>query len=534
MSLNKQCDVDAVVVGAGFGGMYMMHMLQKNGFSAQGIERGSDVGGTWYWNRYPGCQCDVESMEYSYQFSDELQQRWAWSQRYAGQPEILRYANHVADEFNLREHFLFNASVNAANYDDKKEIWSVSTDTGKAITARYLIMATGCLSTTNTPDFPGLGDYAGDTYHTGNWPHEGVDFSDKNVAIIGTGSSAIQAIPLIAKQAGELTVFQRTPNYSIPAQNKPLDPEKQAAIKANYHEFRARGKMSPAAFGADFAFNLGSVFDATPAERQATFEEFWNHGGFNFLAAFRDLTSSVEANKFAADFVRGKIRSIVKDPETAERLCPDTVLGCKRLCSDNGYFETFNQSNVHLVDVSTQPIEKLTENGLVTNGKEYAFDAIIFATGYDALTGSLLKCNITGVNGLRLEDKWAAGPTNYLGLMTTGFPNMFTITGPGSPSALANLITGIEQHADFITRLIQWSQERGYHRIEADQAAEDSWVNVVNTRAAATLYPTCNSWYLGANVPGKPRVFMPYVGFPDYSRKLEQVVGQDYAEMRFA
>lgn len=532
--MNSQCDLDAVVVGAGFGGLYMMHLLQQQGFTAQGIERGSDVGGTWYWNRYPGCQCDVESMEYSYQFSDDLQQKWEWTKRYAGQPEILRYANHVADEFSLRDNFMFNAAVIGADYDDANGIWSVRTDTGKTVTARYLIMATGCLSSTNTPDFPGLDDYAGDTYHTGDWPHEGVDFTDKKVAIIGTGSSAIQAIPLIAQQVGDLTVFQRTPNYSIPAQNKPLDPGKQADIKANYAEFRARGRMSPAAFGAGFAFNPSSVFDASPEERKANFEEFWKHGGFNFLAAYNDLSTSVEGNEFACEFVRGKIREIVKDPETAELLCPDTVLGCKRLCSDNGYFETFNQPNVNLIDVSTHPIDRLTAKGLVTNGKEYEFDAIIFATGYDALTGSLLKCNITGSKGIPLKDKWAAGPTNYLGLMTTGFPNMFTITGPGSPSALANLITGVEQHAEFITRLIQWSKDRGYNRIEADQVAEDSWVSTVNRRAAATLYPTCNSWYLGANVPGKPRVFMPYVGFPDYSKKLEAVVEEDYAEMRFA
>ncbi|MDA0273620.1 MAG: NAD(P)/FAD-dependent oxidoreductase, partial [Proteobacteria bacterium] len=264
----------------------------------------------------------------------------------------MRYANHVADEFSLRDNFMFNAAVNGANYDDANGIWSVSTDTCKTVTARFLIMATGCLSTTNTPDFPGLADYAGDTYHTGDWPHEGVDFTDKKVAIIGTGSSAIQSIPLIAQQAGDLTVFQRTPNYSIPAQNKPLDPKKQADIKANYAEFRARGRMSPAAFGADFSFNPNSVFDASPEERKASFEEFWKHGGFNFLAAYNDLSTSIEGNEFAAEFVRGKIREIVKNPETAELLCPDTVLGCKRLCADNGYFDTFNRPNVHLIDVS--------------------------------------------------------------------------------------------------------------------------------------------------------------------------------------
>jgi cation diffusion facilitator CzcD-associated flavoprotein CzcO len=534
MTSNSKSDYDAIVVGAGFGGMYMMHMLVQHGFTAQGIERGSDVGGTWYWNRYPGCQCDVESMEYSYQFSDDLQQKWEWTQRYAGQPEILRYANHVADEFNLRENFMFNASVDGATYDDDNEIWSVSTDTGKTVTARFLIMATGCLSTTNTPDFPGLAEFQGDTYHTGNWPQDGVDFTGKKVAVIGTGSSGIQAIPPIAQQSGDLTVFQRTAAYTIPAKNRPLTDEKQNGIKANYAEFRARGAMSPAAFGADFAFNMSSVLDATPEEREANFETFWNYGGFNFLAAYGDLSSSIEANEFACEFVRGKIREIVKDPATAEMLMPDTVLGCKRLCSDDGYYESFNLPHVHLVDVSTHPIDRLTANGLVTNGEKYDFDIIVFATGYDALTGSILKCNIVGSNGLALHDKWSAGPSNYLGLMTTGFPNMFTITGPGSPSALANLITGIEQHAEFITTLIEWSNTQGHTTIQADQIEEDRWIETVNTRASHTLYPTCNSWYLGANVPGKPRVFMPYVGFPDYSKKLRSVVAEDYAELNFA
>ncbi|MFT7177145.1 MAG: cyclohexanone monooxygenase, partial [Halioglobus sp.] len=457
MTSNSRSDYDAIVVGAGFGGMYMMHMLRQHGFTARGIERASDVGGTWYWNRYPGCQCDVESMEYSYQFSDDLQQKWEWTQRYAGQPEILQYANHVADEFKLRDQFIFNASVDGATYDDVNEIWSVSTDTGKIVTARFLIMATGCLSATNVPDFPGLDAFKGDSYHTGNWPHAGVDFTGKKVAVIGTGSSGIQAIPPIARQAGELTVFQRTAAYTVPAQNRPMTDEQQNSIKANYADYRARGALCVAALGADFIVNMDSVFDATPQEREENFEKFWTYGGFNFLAAYGDIQTTLEANEFACEFVRGKIRQIVKDPATAQMLMPDTVLGCKRLCSDNGYYDSFNLPHVNLVDVSTHPIERLTPAGLVTNGREYDFDIIVFATGYDALTGSILKCNIVGSNGLTLRDKWAAGPSNYLGLMTAGFPNMFTITGPGSPSALANLITGIEQHAQFITTLIEWS-----------------------------------------------------------------------------
>ena len=534
MNTSSKSDFDAVVVGAGFGGMYMMHLLNQNGFKARGIERGSDVGGTWYWNRYPGCQCDVESMEYSYQFSEDLQQKWNWTQRYAGQAEILDYANHVANEFNLRDNFQFNTSVTATTYNDDEQYWEVTTDAGETVTARFVIMATGCLSTTNIPAFPGLDDFKGKTYHTGKWPHEGVDFTGQKVAVIGTGSSAIQSIPLIAEQAGDLTVFQRTPNFSIPAQNKPLAPEKAAEIKGRYKEFRALGAMSPAAFGADFPHHFDSVLEATPEERERRFEEFWNHGGFSFLAAFGDISMNLEANKHAADFVRGKIRQIVKDPDVAELLCPDTVLGCKRLCADNGYFETYNSPHVHLVDVSEHPIEKLTPKGLVTNGTGYEFDAIVFATGFDAMTGSLLNCNITGSGGLPLREKWAAGPGNYLGLMTTHFPNLFTITGPGSPSALANLITGVEQHAEFITRLITWADNHGHKTIQAVQDAEDSWVETVNYRAGHTLYPHCNSWYLGANVPGKPRVFMPYVGFPDYTKKLNEVVESEYSELQFA
>lgn len=532
--LNKSNDLDAVVVGAGFGGMYMVYLLTQQGLKVQGIERGGDVGGTWYWNRYPGCQCDVESMEYSYQFSDDLQQKWDWTQRYAGQPEILKYANHVADQFNLREHFQFRASVMSARYVDEDQVWEVSTDTGETFTARFLIMATGCLSTTNIPAFPGLDDFAGETYHTGTWPHEGVDFSGKKVAVIGTGSSAIQSIPLIAEQAADLTVFQRTANFTIPAHNMPLDPAKAAAIKAEYKDFRARAYVTQPAFGADYPRNTDLVLEATPEERAHRFEEYWQHGGFMFLGAFGDISLELEANAHAADFVRRKIRSIVEDPQVAELLCPDTVLGCKRLCADNGYYATYNSPHVHLVDIKDNPIEKLTGTGLVTNGETYKFDAIVFATGFDAMTGSLLKCNITGAEGLPLAEKWAAGPTNYLGLMTSGFPNLFTITGPGSPSALANLITGIEQHAEFITRLITWADEQGHKTVEATAQEEDIWVETVNMRAGFTLYPQCNSWYLGANIPGKPRVFMPYVGFPDYTTKLQSVVETDYADLQFA
>ena len=370
--------------------------------------------------------------------------------------------------------------------------------------------------------------FQGETFHTGAWPHDGVDFTGKRVGIIGTGSSAIQSIPLIAQQAQSLTVFQRTPNYSIPAQNSPIDQDMVAHIKANYDEYRARNKLQPAAFGADYPRNLDSVFDATPEERERRFEAHWNYGGFMFMGAFADLSLNPEANEYAAEFVRNKIRSIVKDPATAELLCPKTVIGCKRLCADTGYFETYNRDNVSLVDVSEHPIERLTPNGLITNGQEYEFDAIVFATGFDAMTGTLLNMDIRGAGGLTLKEKWSAGPRTYLGLMTAGFPNLFMMTGPGSPSVLANMITGVEQHADYIDEMLAWAAANGLKEIQPLTGAEDEWVQVVNMRSQATLYPSCNSWYLGANVPGKPRVFMPYIGFPDYVARLDEIRAADY------
>jgi len=521
-------DYDAVVVGAGFGGMYMSHRLRGRGLKVQGFERGGGVGGTWYWNRYPGCRCDVESMEYSYQFSPDLQQDWEWSERYSAQPEILAYAEHVAARFDIGSMYRFNTAVTGAQYDDQQHLWRVTTDQGDTVTARYVIMATGCLSTANMPDFEGLADFTGDTYHTGAWPHDGVDFSGKRVAVIGTGSSAIQSIPLIARQAQSLTVFQRTPNYSIPAQNRPIDQHMVADIKANYDEFRARNKLQQAAFGADYPRNMDSVLDATEEERQRRFEEHWNYGGFMFMGAFADLGLNPEANEYAAEFVRNKIRSTVKDPATAELLCPKTVIGCKRLCADTGYFDTYNRENVSLVDVSEHPIERLTEKGLITNGVEYEFDAIVFATGFDAMTGTLLNLDIRGAGGATLKQKWSAGPRTYLGLMTAGFPNLFMMTGPGSPSVLANMITGVEQHAEYIDQMLLWAADKGITEIAPQQAAEDEWVEVVNMRSQATLYPSCNSWYLGANVPGKPRVFMPYIGFPDYVTRLDEIRAADY------
>ncbi len=506
----------------------MVHQLRELGLKVQGIERGGDVGGTWYWNRYPGCRCDVESMEYSYQFSKELEQEWNWSERYSPQPEILAYAQHVADRFDLRSVFRFNTEVIGANWCEADGRWEVIVSSGETLTSRFLIMATGCLSSTNTPAFPGLASFTGKTYHTGAWPHEGVDFTGQRVAVIGTGSSAIQSIPLIARQAAALTVFQRTANYSIPAHNSVLDPEWASNVKANYPDLRARNWNQPAAFGAFYPRNADSVLTASAEERESRFEKHWAMGGFMFLSAFSDLMLNVEANQMAAEFVRNKIRATVRDPATAELLCPQGVIACKRLCADTDYFATYNLPHVRLVDVSQHPVERITPAGIVTQGTLHEVDAIVFATGFDAMTGSLLRMNISGRNGMPLREKWQAGPRTYLGLMTEGFPNLYMMTGPGSPSVLANMITGVEHHAGFIAQQIRWLDTRGITRIEAVGSAENEWTGLVNQRSEATLYPRCNSWYLGANVPGKPRVFMPYIGWPDYVQRLEEIAGAKY------
>jgi cation diffusion facilitator CzcD-associated flavoprotein CzcO len=520
-------EVDAVVVGAGFAGMYMIHRLRGLGLSLRVFEAGDGVGGTWYWNRYPGARCDVESMEYSYQFSQELQQEWQWSERYATQPEILRYANHVADRFDLRRDITFNTRVQAATFDDDCDRWQVETEAG-SVSARYCIMATGCLSSANRPDFEGLETFSGDWYHTGLWPHEGVDFRGKRVAVIGTGSSAIQSIPVIAQEADALTVFQRTASFSVPAHNGPLPEEKAAAIKAEYPAFRARNKEMLFGFGSDNPEGLESAIEATPEERQEQFEKRWESSGLLFVGAFRDILLDKQANDLAVTFIHEKIHDIVEDPEVAARLCPDQVVGCKRLCVDTGYYATFNRPNVSLVDVGETPIEEITAKGVRVAGQEYEVDCIVFATGFDAMTGALLKLDVRGRGGLSLQEKWAAGPRTYLGLATAGFPNFFIITGPGSPSVLSNMIPSIEQHVDWISDCLAFLGERKISRIEATIGAEDAWVDHVNELSTTTLFPSCNSWYLGANVPGKPRVFMPYLGFPPYVERCNEVASKDY------
>ncbi len=524
--------VDVVVVGAGFAGMYMVHRLRQAGRSVQCFEAGTDVGGTWYWNRYPGARCDVESMEYSYDFDEDLQQEWEWSEKYSTQPEILRYAQHVADRFDLRPHIRFETRVLSAHYVEQAGHWSVRTNDGVLTESRFLVMATGCLSSANLPDIDGRDSFAGQLVHTGHWPKDGVDLAGKRVGIIGTGSSGIQAIPVIAAEAEHLTVFQRTAQFTLPARNGPLDPAEQARVKADYAEFRERNRRMPGGFGAHQLRRRGNALDATPEELRAEFDYLWERGGTLFLASFRDLMLEPEANRLAADFVREKVAEIVHDPVTAATLSPDGLIGCKRLVVDTGYWETYNRENVTLVDVGPDgtPIERITADGVVVGGDQelHQLDVLIFATGFDAMTGSLLKIDIRGRGGVTLGEKWQAGPVTYLGLGVVGFPNLFTITGPGSPSVLANMIIATEQHVDWITECLDYLDGNELTTIEARPEFEEQWVAHVNSVADRTIFPSCNSWYVGANIPGKPRVFMPLPGFPAYVEKCRQVVAAGY------
>lgn len=520
--------VDVVIVGAGFAGMYMVHKCHQLGLSCLAIEKGDDVGGTWYWNRYPGARCDVPSLEYSYQFSEELQREWHWSEKYATQPEILRYAQHVAERFDLKRDMVFETTVTNASWIDDTKSWRVDTDKGDMVRAQFLVMATGCLSSANKPRFPDDDTFRGEVYHTGSWPHDGVDFTGKRVAVIGTGSSGLQSIPLIAEQAAHLTVFQRTATYSVPANNGPNDPQYEAKVMADIAGFRARNSATRSAFGGDFPSNEVGVFDVDDDERRRLLEERWGSSGLLFLGAFNDVLMSEKSNEAVAEFVRGKIRSIVKDPAVAEKLAPRQTIGCKRLCLDTNYYATFNRDNVTLVDISDAPIDRLTAHGVVTDGVEYEVDVLVYATGFDAMTGSFLKANIHGRGGLPLADAWSAGPLTYLGLNSHGFPNMFLVTGPGSPSVLTNMIVSIEQHVNWIGDCIAHMRKNGYSVIEAQEQAQVDWVAYVNMIAGYTLFPTCNSWYLGANVPGKPRVFMPLLGYSDYVARCEQVTATGY------
>jgi cyclohexanone monooxygenase len=514
MSDHRATDVptyDAAVVGAGFAGLYMLYRLRGLGYRVRVFEAGDGVGGTWYWNRYPGARCDVESVDYSYSFSPELEQEWTWSERYAAQPEILEYLNFVADRFDLRRDIQFETRIASATFDEGLHRWALVTTTGESVTATFCVMATGCLSATKLPEIEGVESFAGPTYHTGRWPHEPVDFSGQRVGMIGTGSSAIQSIPHIASQAERLVVFQRTANFAVPAWNRPLDPDYIAAVKADYPARRELCRQSQAGFPPSPV--EGNALEATEEEREKRFQEHWDDGGLRFLGSFADILIDQAANDTVSEFIRQKIRATVKDPVTAEILSPKGYpCGTKRLCVDIGYFETYNRDNVTLVDLRANPIERITPISIVTADETYEIDTLVLATGFDAMTGALTQIDITGVAGQKLKEKWRNGPRAYLGLVAAGFPNMFLITGPGSPSVLSNMVVSIEQHVDWVVDCLEKMRENGQTEAAADIAAEDGWVEMVAQLADFTLFPKANSWYVGANVEGKPRVFMPYIG----------------------
>ena len=519
---------DAVVVGAGISGLYLLHRLRRMGFSCQVIEAGADLGGTWYWNRYPGARCDTYSLEYSYSFCPQLEQEWQWSERYPSQGEIWRYLNHVAHRFDLRSSICFNTRLTGAEFQADSNQWKLQLDPAQQLSCRVLLLATGCLSSPNMADIDGLQTFKGPIYHTARWPQSPVDFSDQRVGVIGNGSSGLQIIPQLAPQVKQLLVFQRTAQYPVPSRNRPLNPQEVTAIKADYQGFRARNRQQSSAQMSNVETCQQSALSVSPAERQQLYQASWQQGGFVFYATFNDLMRNQQANQTAAEFIRTKIGQIVNDPERAKLLSPQHVMGCKRPALENGYFETFNRPNVDLVDISANPIRSISPSAIHLQDQEYPLQAIVMATGFDAMTGALMKIDICGLNGLRLKEKWSSGPHNYLGLSINGFPNLFTITGPGSPSVLTNMMVAIEQHVEWISDCLQYMRQQGYDRIQASAEAEAEWVQHVNRVADETLYTNCNSWYLGANIPGKPRVFMPLVGFPPYAEKCRQVVAQGY------
>jgi cyclohexanone monooxygenase len=517
---------DAIIVGAGFAGMYMLHSLRARGMRVRVIEAAGGVGGTWYWNRYPGARCDVVSVDYSFSFSEEIQQAWTWTEKYAAQPEILRYAEFVADTLDLRRDMQFDTRVESMIYDDAAATWSVTTDAGDHYVAQFCIMATGCLSIPKDPDIPGLSSFDGPVYFTSRWPHEPIAFGGKTVGLIGTGSSGIQVAPEIAQEADRLFVFQRTPSFTLPARNTPLPASFVEEVKGAYSARRQKARRHPA--GHLRPITDRKTFSYEPQERRSAFDGAWESGGLDLFGVFGDLVVDEAANDEVAQMIHRKIEETVADPTTAAALKPTgNPLGGRRVCLDTDYYAMFNRENVTLVDVLKDPIETVVADGIRTRDGHYKIDVLVLATGFDAMTGALLKIDIRGRQGLSLRAKWAHGPVTYLGIAVEGFPNLFTITGPGSPSVLTNVIASIEQHVEWLSDLIDHMDKRALKTVEADAQAEEAWVRHVYDMAAPTLMMKANSWYLGANVPGKPRVFMPYVGGLNVYRDKAQSIADD-------
>ena len=524
-----------MVVGAGFSGLYLLYRLRQMGLSARVFDAAADVGGTWYWNRYPGARCDIPTTDYSYSFDPQLEKEWTWSEKYATQPEILAYLGHVTDRYDLRRDISFSTRVESARWDDAQGRWSIRTDAGEDVSCRFYVMASGCLSLPKTPDIEGADRFRGEVYLTGRWPHEKVDFTGKRVAVIGTGSSGIQSIPLIAEEAASLTVFQRTPNFSIPAHNGPASAERLEALATDREGYREAARRSRGGVPAEITELTAAA--ASEEQRRERFEAAWEAGElFAILGVFADQGYNLESNEVVSEMIREKIRSIVKDPETAETLCPkDHPFGTKRPCLDTNYYATYNLPHVRLIDLRKHPIATITETGLETVDESFEFDAIVFATGFDAMTGALVSVDITGRDGVTLREKWADGPSTYLGLTTTGFPNFFAITGPGSPSVLSNMVVSIEQHVEWVTDCLAYMRDHGFETIEPTTTAEEGWNQHNQDCAAITLHPLANSWYMGANVPGKPRVFYPYIGGVDFYRAAcEDVATKDYLGFRLS
>lgn len=526
---NQPTALDAVVIGAGFSGLYMLYRLREAGLSVRVYDAADGVGGVWYWNRYPGARCDSESIYYNYTFSEELYKEWTWNSRYPEQPDILRYLNFVADKFDLRPNIQFKTRITSAEFDETASRWQLQTDGGETISAKYFITGVGCISTANIPNFKGLNSFKGKWYHTGHWPHEKVDFSGKRVGIIGTGSSGVQAIPVIAQEAAHLTVFQRTPQYSAPARNRPYTEEEILQAKANFSEMKQQVRAS--AGGTPVQTGDRSALQDSPEERQRVFEEAWALGGHAILTVYNDLLTDEEANETVSEFIRTKIHEIVQDPETAKKLTPYYLYGTKRAIIDTDYYETFNRSNVSLVDVKQAPIEEITPTGIRTTDGEYELDVIVFATGYDGMTGSLFKMDIRGRDGVSLKEKWENGAATrtYLGMTTAGFPNMFMITGPESPSVLGNMPITIEQHVEWIADCIQYLRKHEVDVIEAKPEAEAEWSKHCRELADTTLYTKAESWYTGANIAGKARGFQIYVGgYAPYHQKCAEIAKNGY------
>jgi cation diffusion facilitator CzcD-associated flavoprotein CzcO len=524
-------DHDGVIIGAGFSGMYQLHKLRELGFDACVIEAGDDVGGVWYWNRYPGARCDIESIEYSYSFDEKLQLEWDWSERYAAQPELLAYARRVADRFGLREHITFGTRVLALEWDEEERHWTVRTDDGGSRTARHVIAATGVLSMPSRPTFDGIDDFGGELYWTSTWPQDGVDLTGKRVGVIGTGSSGLQTITAIAPTVGSMTVFQRTPCYAVPAHNRPIEADELDAVRSRYPELRAASRMSDAGFNCEEEdLALLGIADESRAH---VLERRWDYGGLCF-SQFSDVVIDEDANYAASEYVRQRIRDKVVDSAVAAKLLPTFPIATKRMCVDTGYYEVYNQPNVSLVDINEHPIIRLCESGLIAGETAHEFDVIIMATGFDAMTGALNAIDIRNGDD-SLKQKWAHGPRTYLGLMSAGFPNLFTVCGPQSPSVLTNMFTSIEQHVDWIAAAMEHMRSRQLSRIEASTEAEDNWVTTNNDLAELTLFPRAASWYMGANIPGKQRIFMPFTGGVGLYRQIcDGVATAHYHGFEFA